>query len=128
MKTETKIAEENIEIMEEEFGKQKTELGDQNSQRKKDGKGFSYQDHLETRNKIGEDIRKENMPVDVDNHADTSKGCGKEFMWIESLNDKRICGQMEDLKHSNHILLCKSCKKKTGTCKKCEHRENDKRK
>lgn len=37
------------------------------------------------------------------------KGCGKEFMWIKSLNDKRICGQMEDLKHSDHIIFCPEC-------------------
>lgn len=39
-----------------------------------------------------------------------SKGCGKEFMWIDYLKDKRICGQIEDLKHSDHIILCPECK------------------
>ena len=38
------------------------------------------------------------------------KGCGKEFVWIPYLNDKRICGQIEDLKHIDHILLCPKCK------------------
>ena len=38
-------------------------------------------------------------------------GCGKEFIWIEYLNDKRICGQIEDLKHSDNIILCPECKK-----------------
>lgn len=37
------------------------------------------------------------------------KGCVKEFMWIEYLKDKRICGRMESLKHSEHILLCPDC-------------------
>lgn len=37
------------------------------------------------------------------------KGCGKKFMWIEYLKDKRICGQIEDLKHSEHIILCQDC-------------------
>ena len=36
-------------------------------------------------------------------------GCGKEFMWINYLNDKRICGKIEDLKHSDHIILCPQC-------------------
>ena len=39
----------------------------------------------------------------------TKQGCGKEFMYIPFLNDKRICGQIEDLKHSDNILLCPSC-------------------
>ena len=37
------------------------------------------------------------------------EGCGKEFMWIEYLKDKRICGLAEDLKHSEHIIYCPSC-------------------
>ena len=40
------------------------------------------------------------------------EGCREEFMWIKYLNDKRICGQIEDLKHSNHIILCFKCKAK----------------
>lgn len=48
----------------------------------------------------------------MDNHivSQEKKGCGKEFMWISALNDKRICGQMEDLKHSDHIILCPECR------------------
>lgn len=42
-------------------------------QGKKNEKGFSYQNHLEARSKAEEDIRKENMSVDADNHlVDTS--------------------------------------------------------
>jgi phage FluMu protein Com len=47
-------------------------------------------------------------------HKDNCKmfrPCGKEFMWIESMNDKRICGRIEDLKHSDNILLCPECQK-----------------
>ena len=40
----------------------------------------------------------------------SDKGCGKDFMYISSLNDRRICGQIEDLKHSDNILLCDKCK------------------
>jgi hypothetical protein len=43
---------------------------------------------------------------------DIKKGCGKIFMWIECLKDERRCGQMEDLKHSEHIILCPSCRTK----------------
>ncbi len=44
-------------------------LGDNNSQQgKKNEKGFSYQNHLEARIKAGADNRKENMPVDEENH------------------------------------------------------------
>ncbi len=46
-----------------------------------------------------------NCPLD-------GKGCGKEFMYLAYLNDKRICGQMEDLKHSDHIILCPECSEK----------------
>ena len=40
---------------------------------------------------------------------ENKQGCGKEFMWIKHLNDKRVCGQFEDLKHSDHIILCPDC-------------------
>ncbi len=43
-------------------------LNNNGQQGKKNEKGFSYQDHLETRIKAGADNRKENMPVDEDNH------------------------------------------------------------
>lgn len=33
------------------------------------------------------------------------KGCGK---WVKFWN--RYCGQMEDLKHSDHIILCDKCR------------------
>ena len=49
--------------------------------------------------------------VECDN-LQKAKGCGKEFMYIKYLNDKRICGQMEDLKHGWNILLCDDCKNK----------------
>ena len=35
------------------------------------------------------------------------KGCGKETEWCGT---KYLCGQFEDLKHSDHIILCTSCK------------------
>ena len=38
-------------------------------------------------------------------------GCGKKFLWISSIQDYRICGRMEDLKHSNHIILCPICRR-----------------
>jgi len=34
------------------------------------------------------------------------KGCGKKCEWS---NQDYLCGQMEDLKHSDHIILCKDC-------------------
>jgi len=37
------------------------------------------------------------------------KGCGKMFIWIDYLKDERRCGQIEDLKHSEHIILCPTC-------------------
>lgn len=40
------------------------------------------------------------------------KGCGKKFIWINYLNDERICGKFEDLKHSEHIILCSICEAK----------------
>jgi hypothetical protein len=43
------------------------------------------------------------------------KGCGKRFMWIKYLNDERICGQIEDLKHSDHIILCPECSDNSKT-------------
>ena len=46
------------------------------------------------------------------NKEEIKKGCGKEFMWIPYLKDKRICGQIEDLKHSDNIILCPSCQEK----------------
>jgi hypothetical protein len=42
--------------------------------------------------------------------SEFKKGCGKKFdshIWGNGLN----CGQIEDLKHSDHILLCEECKK-----------------
>lgn len=41
--------------------------------------------------------------------TEVEKGCGIEFVWIKSSNDKRVCGQIEDLKHSDHIVYCPSC-------------------
>jgi len=49
-------------------------------------------------------------PFDNSNDAgylSQKKGCGKEFTY---LNNKKICGQIEDLKHSDNILLCDECK------------------
>lgn len=43
------------------------------------------------------------------------KGCGKKFLWISSLKDYRICGRMEDLKHSEHIIYCDNCKMKISS-------------
>lgn len=45
------------------------------------------------------------------------KGCGKKFMYIDVLKDERICGKMEDLKHSWNIIYCPTCQK---AIKKCE--------
>jgi len=39
-----------------------------------------------------------------------SKGCGKKTSWA---GQEYLCGQMEDLKHSSHIILCKDCRKKS---------------
>ena len=49
------------------------------------------------------------------------KGCGKEFMWIGFLKDKRICGQIEDLKHSDNIILCPICKEKLELLKQFQN-------
>ncbi len=37
------------------------------------------------------------------------KGCGKEVKWSWQTF---LCGEMEDLKHSDHIILCPECKEK----------------
>ncbi len=42
------------------------------SQRKKDETDGSNESHLETRSKVGEEIKDEPMPMDVDNHVDAS--------------------------------------------------------
>ncbi len=39
-----------------------------------------------------------------------SKGCGKGVWWC---GIKYKCGQFEDLKHSDHIILCDDCRKKS---------------
>lgn len=53
------------------------------------------------------------------------KGCGKEFMWFKDFNDKRICGSIEDLKHSDHIILCPECKAKLEVYSEWEQREKE---
>ena len=40
---------------------------------------------------------------------EVEKGCGKVTNWYEL---KRLCGTFEDLKHSEHIILCPSCQAK----------------
>ena len=38
------------------------------------------------------------------------KGCGKRF--VDKFWGERICGNFEDLKHSDHFIYCPDCKKK----------------
>ena len=45
------------------------------------------------------------------------EGCGKNFVWLKSLKDGRTCGRFEDLKHSNHIILCRECQAQLKTAK-----------
>lgn len=40
---------------------------------------------------------------------DKMKGCGEEVIWC---NLPFKCGEMEDLKHSDHIIYCNKCRKK----------------
>jgi hypothetical protein len=40
---------------------------------------------------------------------EVEKGCGKVTNWYEL---KRLCGTFEDLKHSEHTILCPSCQAK----------------
>lgn len=40
------------------------------------------------------------------------EGCGEKFMWPYILNDERICGNIEDLKHGGNIPLCDKCQNK----------------
>ena len=46
-------------------------------------------------------------PQQIKNEVE--KGCGKVTNWYEL---KRLCGTFEDLKHSEHIILCPSCQAK----------------
>jgi hypothetical protein len=41
-----------------------------------------------------------------------TKGCGKKFN--DFIFGERICGRFEDLKHSDHIILCPDCKKENS--------------
>lgn len=41
---------------------------------------------------------------------DILKGCGRKFNHF--IYGERICGRFEDLKHSNHIILCPICQAK----------------
>jgi len=50
-------------------------------------------------NKSNQDLIKEKL----------MKGCGKNTTWC---NISYRCGEMEDLKHSGHIIYCKGCKTK----------------
>ncbi len=43
--------------------------------------------------------------MDIQTILDKEKGCGK-YQRFWQVN----CGQMEDLKHSDHIIFCDSCK------------------
>jgi len=45
------------------------------------------------------------------------KGCGKEVEWGYYAT-KYKCGEMEDLKHSDHIILCEDCLKDLEEAKK----------
>ena len=38
------------------------------------------------------------------------KGCRKEF--IDKFWGRRICGDFEDLKHSDHYIYCEECSPK----------------
>ena len=44
------------------------------------------------------------------NQPKTENGCGRKFN--DFVFGERICGRFEDLKHSEHIILCPECKKK----------------
>jgi len=92
-----------------------------NQHRKEDKDEAQMKTYLEQQNdELGEENKYVHMPSEVDNHyADSYNpieqanrimgGCMKEFVYISSLNDMRVCGQMEDLKHSDNIILCPSC-------------------
>lgn len=40
------------------------------------------------------------------------KGCGKSF--VDKFWGERICGNFEDLKHSDHYIYCDECSQATG--------------
>jgi hypothetical protein len=48
--------------------------------------------------------KKMKTPQQIKNEVE--KGCGKVTNWYEL---KRLCGTFEDLKHSEHTILCPSC-------------------
>ncbi len=61
----------------------------------------------------------------MDRKEELKKGCGKIFMYIKYFNDKRVCGQMEDLKHSEHIILCPECEAELKGIEETEKRLNN---
>jgi len=46
---------------------------------------------------------------EIKDNWNNDEGCGKIFE--DKFWGKRRCGEMEDLKHSDHYILCPSCKK-----------------
>lgn len=52
------------------------------------------------------ELSEDHHKATVKNDSLTVKGCGK---WVEDWN--RECGEMEDLKHSDHIIYCDDCRK-----------------
>lgn len=51
---------------------------------------------------------------------ETEKGCGEEFIYNIYLNEIRICGRIEDLKHSEHIIYCPICQAKLEALKQAQ--------
>ena len=48
------------------------------------------------------------------------RGCKREFRWIHTLDNYKICGQIEDLKHSDSIILCHECEIRLDERKKAD--------
>ena len=46
---------------------------------------------------------------EIKDNWNNDEGCGKIFE--DKFWGKRRCGEMEDLKHSDHYIFCPSCKK-----------------
>ena len=53
------------------------------------------------------------------------EGCGKNFVWLKSLKDGKTCGRFEDLKHSNHIILCRECQAQLKTAKQMHEADKE---
>ena len=71
--------------------------------------------YMKERNSFRNKLLKELQEI-KDNWKD---GCGKIFE--DKFWGKRRCGEMEDLKHSDHYILCPSCEKQNKEFKEiCE--------